>query len=69
MEIPRRVNTFSGQFRRQCMQFGNIAGNFSGSAFRRPIGHDSAGGLSKLVTLLPNSMQVVHNRSEEGVEL
>ena len=58
---------FSGQFRRQFMQFGNIAGNFGGSAFRRPFGHDSACGLSKLVALLPNSMQIVHNWSEKGV--
>ena len=58
---------FFGQFRRQFIQFGNIAGNFGGSAFRRPFGHDSACGLSKLVVLLPNSMQIVHNWSEKGV--
>ena len=58
---------FSGQFRRQCMQFGKSAGNFGGSVFRRPFGHDSACGLSKLVALLPNSMLLVHNWSEKGV--
>ena len=46
------------------MQFGNSAGNFGGLAFRW---HDSAGGLSKLVALLPNSMQIVHYWSEKGV--
>ena len=45
------------------------AGNFGGSAFRRPFGHDSACGLSKLVALLPNFMQIVHIWSEEGVML
>ena len=59
---------FSCQFRRQCMQFGNSAGNFGGSALRRMFGHDSACGLSNLVALLPNSMQIVHNWSEKGVE-
>ena len=49
------------------MQFGNSAGDFGGSAFRRPFGHDSACGLTKLVALLPNSMQIVHNWSEKGV--
>ena len=49
------------------MQFGNSAGNFGGSTFRRPFGHDSAGGLSKLIALLPNFMQIVHNWSEKGV--
>ena len=49
------------------MQFGNSAGNFGGSAFQRPVGHDSACVLSKLVALLPNSMQIVHNWSEKGV--
>ena len=45
------------------MQFGNSAGNFGGSAFRRPFGHGSADGLSKLVARLPNPMQIVHNWS------
>ena len=49
------------------MQFGNSAGNFGGSAFRRTFGHHSACGLSNLVVLLPNSMQIVHNWSEKGV--
>ena len=49
------------------MQFGNSAGNFGGSAFRRPFGHESEGGLSKLVALLPNSMQIVYTWSEKGV--
>ena len=49
------------------MRFGNSAGNFGGSAFRRSFGHDSVAGLSKLVALLPNSMQIVHNWSEKGV--
>ena len=49
------------------MQFGNSAGNFGGLATRRPFGHDSAGELSKLVALLPNSIQIVHNWSEKGV--
>ena len=56
---------FSGQFRRQCMQFRKSAGNFGGSAFRRPLGHDSAGGLSKLFALLPNYMPIIHNWSEK----
>ena len=51
------------------MQFGNSAGNFGGaSAFRQPLGHDWAGGLSKLVALLPNSLHIVHNWSEKGVD-
>ena len=49
------------------MQVGKSACNFGGSAFRRPFGNDSAGGLSKLVALLPNSMKIVHNWSEKGV--
>ena len=40
---------------------------FGGSAFRQPFGHDSTGGLSKLVALLPNSIHIVHNWSEKGV--
>ena len=39
------------------MHFGNSAGNFGGSAVRRPVRHDSAAATSKLVALLPNSMQ------------
>ena len=35
-------------------------------AFRRLFGHDSAGRLSKLAALLPDSMQIVHNWSEKG---
>ena len=58
---------FSGQFRRQCMHFGNSAGNFGGSAVRRPVGHGSAAAMSKLVALLPNYMQIVQNWSEKGV--
>ena len=58
---------FSGQFRRQCMHFGNSAGNFGGSAVRRPVGHDSAAAMTKLVALLPNYMQIVQNWSEKGV--
>ena len=50
------------------MQFGNSADNFGGSALRRPFGHDSACGLSKLVTLYPITYtQIVHNWSEKGV--
>ena len=49
------------------MQFGNSAGNFGVSAFRLPFGNDSTDGLSILVALLPNSMQIVHNWSEKGV--
>ena len=49
------------------MQFGKSAGNFGGSVFRRPFGHDLVCGLSKFVALLPNSMQIVHNWSEKGV--
>ena len=49
------------------MQFGNSAGNFGGSALRRPVGHDSAAAMSKLVALLPNYMQIVQNWSEKGV--
>ena len=52
---------FSGQFRRQCMHFGNSEGNFGGSAVRRPVGHDSAAAMSKLVALLPNYMQIFQN--------
>ena len=62
---PRQHTPFPGQFRCQCMQFGNSAVNFDGSAFRRPFGHDSACGLSKLVALLPNYMQIVHIWSEK----
>ena len=51
------------------MQFGKSAGNFGGSAFRRSFGHDSACGLPKLVALLPNSTQIVHNWSEKGVHI
>ena len=47
------------------MQFGNSACNFGGSAFQRPFGHDSVGGLSKLIALLPHSMQIVHYWSEK----
>ena len=50
------------------MHFGNSAGNFGGSALRRPVGHDSAAAMSKLVALLPNCMQIVQNWSEKGVE-
>ena len=35
------------------------AGDFGGSAVRRPFGHDSAAGMLKLVALLPNFMQIV----------
>ena len=49
------------------MQFENSAGNFGGSAFRRPVGHDSVCGLSKLVALLPKYMQIVYNWSGKGV--
>ena len=31
--------TFSGQFRRQCMHFGNSPSNFGGSTVRRPVGN------------------------------
>ena len=67
--LPRsyRSTPFSGQFRRQCMHFGNSAGNFGGSAVRRSVGHDSAAAMSKLVALLPNCMQIVQNWSEKGV--
>ena len=58
---------FSGQFRRQCMHFGNSAGNFGGSAVRRSFGHDSAAVMSKLIALLLNAMQIVHSWSEKGV--
>ena len=58
---------FSGQFRRQCMHFGNSAGNFGGSVVRQPVGHDSAAAMSKLVALLPNYMQIVQNWSEKCV--
>ena len=34
---------------------------------RRPVGHDSAAAMSKLVALLPNYMQIVQNWSEKGV--
>ena len=50
------------------MHFGNGAGNFGGSAVRRPVGHDSAAAMSKLVALLPNYMQIVQNWSEKGVD-
>ena len=49
------------------MHFGNSAGNFVGSAVRRPVGHDSAAAMSKLVAILPNYMQIVQNWSENGV--
>ena len=65
----RRNTPFSGQFRRQCMHFGNSAGNFGGSTVRRPVGYNSAAAMSKLVALLPNYMQIVQNWSEKGVLL
>ena len=40
------------------MHFGNRAGNFGGSAVRRPVGHDSAAAMSKLVALLPRDAGV-----------
>ena len=49
------------------MHFGKSAGNFGGSAVRRPVGYDSAAAMSKLVALLPNYMQMVQNWSEKGV--
>ena len=67
MTEPLLLYTFSGQFRRQCMHYGNGAGNFGVSAVRRPVGHDSAAAMSKLVALLPNYMQIVQNWSEKGV--
>ena len=51
------------------MYFGNSASNFGGSAFRWPVGHESAAVLSKLVALLPNYMQIVHNWSGKCVEM
>ena len=51
------------------MHFGNSAGNFGGSAVRRPVGHDSAAAVSKLVAFLPNRMHIVQNWSEKGVLL
>ena len=51
------------------MHFGNSAGNFGGSAVRRPVGYDSAAAMSKLVALLPNYMQIVQNWSEKGVDI
>ena len=50
------------------MHFGNSAGNFDGSAVRRPVGHYSAAAMSKLVALLPNYTQIVQNWSEKGVD-
>ena len=47
------------------MHFGNSAGNFGGSAVLRPVEHDSAAAMSKLVALLPNYMQIVQNWSEK----
>ena len=49
------------------MHLGKSAGNFGGSVVRRPVGHDSAAAMSKLVALLPNYMQIVQNWSEKGV--
>ena len=51
------------------MHFGNSAGKFGGSAVRRPVSHDSAAAMSKLVEFLPNYMQIVQNWSEKCVEL
>ena len=50
------------------MHFGKSAGNFGGSAVRRPVWYDSAAAMSKLVALLPNYMQIVQNWSEKGVD-
>ena len=58
---------FSGQFWRQCMQFGKSAGNFGGLAFRWLLRHDSACRPSKLVALLSNFMQIVYIWSEKGI--
>ena len=49
------------------MHFGNSAGNFGGSAVRRPVGYDSAAAMLKLVALLPKYMQIVKNWSEKCV--
>ena len=49
------------------MHFGNSAGNFGGTAVRRPVGHDSAAAMSKLLALLPNYMQIAQNWSEKGL--
>ena len=46
------------------MQFGNSAGNFGG---RSGMIRCALCSLTKLVALLPNSMQIVHNWSEKGV--
>ena len=51
------------------MDIGNSAGNFGGSAVRRPVGHDSAAAMSKFVALLPNYMQIVQNWSGKCVYL
>ena len=45
------------------------AGNFGGSAVRRPVGNDSAATMSKLVALLPNYTQIVQNWSKKGVHV
>ena len=51
------------------MHFGNSAGNFGGSAVRRPVGHDTVAAMSKLSkSLLPNYKQIVQNWSEKGVK-
>ena len=47
------------------MHFGKSAGNFGGSVVQRPVGHDSAAAMSKLVALLPNYVQIVPNWSEK----
>ena len=45
------------------------AGNFGGSSFRWPFGNASAAGLSKLVALLPNYMQIVHKLVGKSVHV
>ena len=49
------------------MHSGISAGNFGGSVVRRPVGHDSAAAMPKLVAILPNYVQIVQNWSEKGV--
>ena len=71
-DIPQSTCVLSGTSRIHLFpanlgDSGNSAGNFGGSAVRRPVGYDSAATMSKLVALLPNYMQIVQNWSEKGV--
>ena len=64
VDIP---TPFPGQFRRQCMHFGNNAGNFGGSAVRQRSGMIRQSQSRHWLHFTRNCMQIVQNWSEKGV--